>query len=96
MSGGSWEYVGYKVQEAAERLVRSQQPERRALGERLALMAQALLDIEWVDSADYSPGREADAIRKALEPFGESSAQIKAQVVVMLRAALERLEAHEP
>ena len=41
-------------------------PEREAFAKHLKLVAKALHDIEWVDSADYGPGDENEAIRACL------------------------------
>lgn len=67
MSGGSWDYVYRNLEEAAERLGCSDDPLRRALGQRMALMATAMHDIEWVDSSDYARGDELVAIKAALD-----------------------------
>ena len=56
-------------------------PERKAFNRHLAKVAKALHDIEWVDSGDYGPGDENDAIRACL---GEG---------LVLEAAIE--EAHD-
>jgi len=66
MSGGSWDYFCYKMQDAGERLLREKDPYRRALGEKMLLFADAMHDIEWVDSGDWGPGDEIPAIKKAL------------------------------
>lgn len=66
MSGGSWDYVYFRVEEAGHRLKRSECPYRKALGERLVLTAKALHDIEWVDSADYGLGDDIESIKIAL------------------------------
>lgn len=66
MSGGSWEYIYSKVDDAADQLVESKLPIRRAFGKHLKLVATALHDIEWVDSGDYSKGGEAKSIEAAL------------------------------
>ena len=66
MSGGSWNYVCYKIEDTAQRLLESRDPMRRALGEKLLPFAHALHDIEWVDSSDYGPGDDVEAIKKAL------------------------------
>jgi hypothetical protein len=66
MSGGSWDYVSDKVDEAAGRLLKESCPYRRALGRRLKLMAEALHEIEWVDSSDTSHPAEVPSIRAAL------------------------------
>lgn len=72
MSGGSWDYVYYKVEEAAERLQSEKCPHRRVLGDRLKLYAKALHDIEWVDSGDKVRGDEMEAIYRALGDGGHS------------------------
>lgn len=71
MSGGSWDYVYGKMQEAADRLIGEKKtPLRISFGEHLARCADALHDIEWVDSGDIGPGGENDAI---LEVFKKIS-----------------------
>jgi len=65
MSGGSMGYLYSKLQ-AAE--FDTGTPERAAFAEHLKLVAKALHDIEWVDSADYGPGDENAAIRACLTP----------------------------
>lgn len=63
MSGGSMEYLCYKVQDA---IFRRDTPERRAFAKHLEKVAKALHDIEWVDSGDYGQGDENAAIRACL------------------------------
>lgn len=72
MSGGSWDYVYFKVEEVAERLQAEKCPHRRVLGDSLKLYAKALHDIEWVDSGDAVKGDEMEAIYRALEHGGHS------------------------
>lgn len=67
MSGGSWEYLCYKVQDAAFKLCQSNNAQRKAFGKHLALVAEALHDIEWVDSCDKSPGDEFKSIMKCIK-----------------------------
>ena len=43
-------------------------PERRAFARHVLLVAKALHDIEWVDSGDYGPGDDTDAIRACIGP----------------------------
>lgn len=76
MSGGSWDYLYERMEEAATRLAADASPERRALGRRMALMAKAMHDIEWVDSCDYGPGDDAKAIEAALG--GQEAATVAA------------------
>lgn len=66
MSGGSYDYLYSKVEDAADRLRGQNNPLRRAFGVHLKAIAKALHDIEWVDSCDTSPGDEVPAIKKAL------------------------------
>jgi len=63
MSGGSMDYLSFKVDEAR---FRETTPERKAFRKHLRLVAKALYDIEWVDSGDKSDGAESEAIRACL------------------------------
>lgn len=64
MSGGSMNYLYSKLE--YEATFREDTPERKAFARHLKLVAKALHDIEWVDSADYGPGDENAAIRACL------------------------------
>jgi hypothetical protein len=66
MSGGSYDYLYSKMQDAADTLSHSGNPLRRAFAKKLELFAEAMHDIEWVDSCDKSPGDEVKAIEAAL------------------------------
>lgn len=66
MSGGSYDYVCYKIDEAADQLVNQACPERRALGHLMHKIGKAMHDIEWVDSCDYTKGDEMASIREVL------------------------------
>lgn len=68
MSGGSWNYLCDKIAEASTRLCESDDQLRVLFGEHLAEVSRAMHAIEWVDSADYSPGDEYDAILSVLRP----------------------------
>ena len=74
MSGGSWDYVYRRIQDAADGLSFSKDPLRRAFGEHLKLVATAMHDIEWVDSCDYGPGDDVESIRKALPNANQAEA----------------------
>ncbi len=78
MSGGSWDYLCYKVMDAADRLRQSRTPLRVAFGEHLRLVGEALHDVEWHDSGDTGPEREEAAILKVLQ--GSKDAALKATV----------------
>ncbi len=67
MSGGSWDYLCYKIADAANQLCADKNPHRKAFGEHMSLIAEAMHDIEWVDSCDKSPGDEIPAIMKCIE-----------------------------
>ena len=64
MSGGSMNYLYSKLEYEAN--FREDTPERRAFAKHLKLVAKALHDIEWVESGDYGPGDDAEAIRACL------------------------------
>lgn len=92
MSGGSMEYLCYKVGDAS---FRTHTPERKAFMKHLQLVAAALHDIEWVDSGDYGPGRENEAIRFCLQPGAILAAAIEdaRQVRDQLTAEIDRASA---
>lgn len=75
MSGGSMNYLYSRIESEATFL--SNTAERRAFAKHLRLVAKALHDIEWVDSADYGPGDENEAIRACISQ------------AVMLQSAIE-------
>lgn len=66
MSGGSYDYVYRHIAAMAEVLKDASTPDRRAFASLLVDVAEALHDIEWVDSGDYSPGDENAAIERCL------------------------------
>lgn len=66
MSGGSHDYAFRHVETFADAMRRSPDPLRRAFATHLVLVAKAMHDIEWVDSADYMPDDEYEAIRAVL------------------------------
>ena len=77
MSGGSWDYLTFKVGDAADRLDTSRDPLRRAFGQHLRKVAKALHDIEWNDSGDGAR-EEPDSIRACLAP-GDELASVLAE-----------------
>ena len=87
MSGGSWDYVYLKVEDAADKLCRQDCALRRALGEHLKLVAGALHDIEWVDSSDYGHGDEIKAIKAV---FGDSAEE--RQLTILFNDARQIIE----
>lgn len=99
MSGGSWDYLCFKVEEAASRLQNTPDTkkgwfERRILGDLLELVSEALHDIEWVDSCDYAEGDEAKAISRVFQFMGgDDRAKEKIdKAIEHTRSLLEELE----
>lgn len=85
MSGGSYNYAYQHVEDMADVLCgKSQTPLRRAFASHLRLVSEAMHDIEWVDSSDYSDGDEESAIRRVL---GQASKN--AELKIVLRDAKE-------
>src|SRR5574337_536464 len=66
MSGGSWDYLCDKMDEAADRLRESGNPHRRAFGALMARCARAMHEIEWYDRCDTSGEAVQPAIEAAL------------------------------
>lgn len=61
MSGGSYDYVCFKIQNIELRN-QTTDPRRAAFQKLLELVAEAMRDIEWVDSGDSGKGDEHKAI----------------------------------
>jgi hypothetical protein len=72
MSGGSWNYLYCKIDDAANNLCSEKSPLRRAFGEHMKLVAKAMHEIEWVDSGDCAHPRDYDAIKKVFEDLQSS------------------------
>lgn len=70
MSGGSYDYFFFKLDDFTEELQQNlnNDPLRIAFLEHLKHVREAMHDIEWVDSGDYGPGREHKAIKRCLTP----------------------------
>lgn len=74
MSGGSYDYAYGRVNDFATRLreLTASMPAgeakrlRRAFADHLVLVAEAMHDIEWVDSGDYGCGDEVEPLKKVL------------------------------
>ena len=62
MSGGSWDYQYCQLQELAQKLSTQADYRRRAMAIKVAQLATAMHDIEWVDSGDYSEDGDIEAI----------------------------------
>ncbi len=65
MSGGSYDYVFTKIEEI-DILSFNSSLKRQIFQRLLKLVAQAMHDIEWVDSGDYGVGDEIEAIDACL------------------------------
>jgi hypothetical protein len=78
MSGGSYDYIGYRIRDLASD-IRSQDtnPRRASFAKLMALVGDAMHDIEWVDSADCSPGYEHASIDKVFAFLGSDPETIK-------------------
>jgi hypothetical protein len=70
MSGGSYEYICYKIEEI-ELSGKDKSPRRAAFQRLLKKVAEAMHDIEWVDSYDKSPGDENEAIDECFKLIGD-------------------------
>ena len=67
MSGGSLDYVYYKVDDAIDTIEkRATTVLQKAFAKHLKDVAKALHDLEWVYSGDYSEGQEVESLRKVI------------------------------
>ena len=67
VSGGSYDHLYYRIEDAAYRLCQKNQPTyRRAFGELLKKCAKAMHDVEWVDSDDLSTGDDEKSIMECI------------------------------
>lgn len=67
MSGGSYDYICYKMEDAARTLCgKTQPPYRQAFGMLMKKCAKAMHDIEWVDSNDMSEGDDEASIMQCI------------------------------
>lgn len=63
MSGGSYDYLYRKMQEASVQLTSLNQPLHiRAFGDLMMKCAEAMHDIEWVESGDLATGDEMQSV----------------------------------
>jgi hypothetical protein len=90
MSGGSWNYMYRTLEEVADRLMSDKKPLRRAFGEHVAKVANALHDVEWVDSGDSAENDELPSIKAVL---GENAKALEIEIVKDdARKIIEQLE----
>ena len=88
MSGGSLDYVFYKLDDAVDSIEkRATTPLHKAFAAHLRDVSKALHDLEWVYSCDYSDGDEVEAIRKVINKEMELNAATK-----QAKIALEQLK----
>ena len=67
MSGGSLDYVCYKLDDAIEVIERRATTVLQiAFAAHLKDVSKALHDLEWVYSGDYSEGQEVESLRKVI------------------------------
>ncbi len=67
MSGGSLDYVFYKLDDAVDSIEkRATTPLHKAFAAHLRDVSKALHDLEWVYSCDYSEGQEVESLRKVI------------------------------
>lgn len=67
MSGGSYDYLCWKMDDAATQLQRKGQPAYRiAFGKLMKLCAKAMHDVEWVDSGDMGQGDDEISIMQCI------------------------------
>lgn len=77
MSGGSLDYVSFRVEEAAATIsARCPDPLHQAFAAHLALVANALHECEWMLSGDTGRGDDEAAIRAVITPAMELSAAV--------------------
>ena len=67
MSGGSWDYLYSRIEDAGDRLVGSKCVKRATLGRLMLRVAEAMHAIEWVDSCDWGQGDELEHIENVLK-----------------------------
>ena len=100
MSGGSYDYAYGKIEDLANE-IRPTSPLRKAFKTHLRKVAKAFHDIEWVDSADYSPGDEDAAIHACLGKDGAKlvlaeavaeAVRVKAELDAAINTANDQLK----
>jgi hypothetical protein len=71
MSGGSYNYVCFRIQELEGEISRQDvDPRRASFAKLMGLVGRAMKEIEWVDSCDCSPGDEHPAIDEVFSFLG--------------------------
>lgn len=89
MSGGSMDYLCWKVEEIARQIAdKATSPLHKAFATHLELVAKALHDLEWVWDCDKAPGDEVEAIMAVV-----SRADVLSEAVKSAEQARKDLEA---
>jgi hypothetical protein len=86
MSGGSYDYASYKIDDWAMQVACSGEPLRVAFAKHLLAVSKAMHAIEWNDSGDGAPN-EDELIRACLAKDAELRAAEE-----MLREAMAKAE----
>jgi hypothetical protein len=96
MSGGSFDYIYSKVEDAKS-MVRSNatRPEHLAFADHLTKVAKALHDIEWMLSGDIGNGDELPAIMECITPSDVLECAITSATIqsALLNEAIEKAKA---
>lgn len=96
MSGGSYEYFHYRIEEVAKEIAmrHSRSAPHRAFAALLMKVAKAMHDVEWVDSGDMGPGDDLEAIQACLSNTDELQAAVEQakEAMISLEKALARLD----
>lgn len=87
MSGGSLNYVSYRVEEAAQEVMRQcDSALHRAFANHLMKVAKALHEVEWVMSGDTLEGSDIEAIEAVI-----TKQHVLTQAIADAEAAYSRL-----
>ena len=95
MSGGSLDYVYFKVDEAAREISResatSRIPELKAFKDHLVKVSAVLHDVEWFLSGDYAEETMIESIKKLLseEQVLDSVVKEAEEILIKLTNSLE-------
>jgi hypothetical protein len=72
MSGGSYNYVTFRIKELAQEIRHTEKnPRRLALAKIIDLLADAMYAVEWVDSHDCAPESEVEPLDKLFGALGK-------------------------
>jgi hypothetical protein len=91
MSGGCYDYLFSRVRDVAHKLQTQKDARRQAFGNHLIRVADALHQVEWIDSDDMTPGDEMEAIMDCIRPQIEFLAEAK-EVCSILNAFILEVE----